>query len=124
MTAATVHEVVYHDVPPSFNRYLRWHWAKQRSVKRKWQDDLAVLLLAARVPRPIGGFVTVDASLRFPVAQRRDLGNFQATLDKFTGDMLQAGWIVDDTPEYYRFRTLGFEPERGPRRTTMRFEVT
>lgn len=124
MTQATMYQVDYPATPPSLNAFFRYHWAKQRKIKRAWQDDLAVLLMAAGVPRPIGGFVTVSASLRFPKAARRDTVNFQATLDKFCGDMLQAGgWIADDTPEHYHFAGLVFEPDHGPRRTVLMFEV-
>ncbi len=29
--------------------------------------------------------------------------NFRVLLEKSVGDLLQSGWISDDTPEHYRF---------------------
>jgi hypothetical protein len=85
---------------------------------------IAELTLPARLEH-------VDASvrLRFPVRRRRDTGNFQALLEKAIGDALvgdrnvwpQGRWLPDDTPAYYGFTGLEFDPNTGPAKTSITF---
>ncbi len=95
------------DTPPSLNRVAgnRWGWAKN---KRRWQNDIALLLMAERLPR---GLRRVEASavLSFKQRRRRDEGNFRALLEKALGDaMVEGGWLPDDTPDHYRFGAVTF----------------
>jgi hypothetical protein len=92
------------DTPPSFNDVgYRTHWAVARGHKRRWQDQLALLLLAKRVPRPLAR-VDVTATIYFTERRRRDEGNFRVIVEKALGDALQeGGWLPDDTPDFYRF---------------------
>jgi hypothetical protein len=116
--------LVHLGCPPSFNQIgFRSHWAKGQRVKKEWQDIIWALLLAAKVPRPLAT-CTVTASLRFPTRHRRDEGNYRTILEKACGDALQLGWLLDDTPDFYSFGALTFEPERGRHRTTLHLEWT
>jgi Holliday junction resolvase RusA-like endonuclease len=114
-------------VPPSINtNAVRSHWRGFHSAKKKWQADLEVLLLAARLPRPIpaSGPVLVDVVLRFPDRRRRDSENFRPVLSKALGDALvNGGWLHDDTDEDWRLQVVR-DLEPGPARTliTVRWE--
>jgi len=89
--------------PPSFNKVgLRSHWAVGRKAKQDWEQFLSIALLEQRVPRGLQS-VRASATLRFKQRRRRDEGNFKPLLEKALGDVLQNGWIEDDTPEHYRF---------------------
>lgn len=115
-------------VPPSLNRERGAHWSRMRRIKGQWQEDLGKLLMA-EMPRHRTGPIAalhVEAVLRFPPAKRgaktrrRDEGNFRWMLEKALGDALQeGGWLADDTPEYFTFGALTFDPEPGPARTTI-----
>jgi hypothetical protein len=109
-------------VPPSLNRVgSRGSFFAWQRTKKRWQTDIEVGLMASALPRPCR-FVRAYASLRFPVSRRRDAGNYQALLEKATGDALvNGGWLPDDTPEYFRFEDLRFERDLGPKRTTLQF---
>lgn len=110
--------------PPSLNQLgQRGHWRATHAAKKKLQEDLGWALICEGVPL---GQEKVEASavLRFPVHRPRDEGNFRASLEKALGDALtERGVIEDDTPDRYRFRSVSFEPERGPARTIVRLEV-
>ena len=104
--------------PPSLNviagRGSRFAFAR---AKRRWQDDLGVLLMAERLPR---GLVRVEASavLTFSTRRRRDTGNYRSLIEKSLGDALtEGGWLPDDTPEHYDFGALTFA--EGAVRTTV-----
>lgn len=111
--------------PPSLNRMgARGNPRVFHRHKKQWQQDIEMLLLAARTTRPLPGPVTVEAVLRFPVRRRRDEGNFRSLLEKATGDALvNGGWIPDDTPELYRFKAVTFEEVSGEPRTQLIFYV-
>jgi hypothetical protein len=96
--------------PPSLNaiagRSNRWAFS---IAKRRWQADLATLLMARGFPR---GLARVEASavLTFTTRRRRDEGNFRVLLEKALGDALvEGGWLADDTPTEYRFGAVDFE---------------
>ena len=112
-------ELVYADVPPSLNRVgtRGSHWAVT-SAKARWHSIFAVLLVEARLPRHLD-VVEASAVLRFPTRRRRDEGNFRWLIEKALGDALVPRWLPDDTPDRYRFFGVEFDPERGPRRTTL-----
>lgn len=116
MPSATL--TVY-DVPPSLNQVgSRGHWRRFHGLKKAWQNDVGLLLMAERVPR---GLERVEATARlvFPQARRRDEGNFRALLEKVVGDALVAGaFLPDDTPELYRFGAVTFDVEPGVRKRT------
>ena len=102
--------------PPSLNVVAghRWQWAK---AKKMWQNDLALLLMAERLPR---GLARVEASavLTFPTRRRRDEGNFRALIEKSLGDALVEGrWLADDTPDRFSFGAVTFA--LGTPRTTI-----
>jgi hypothetical protein len=111
--------LVYADTPPSLNRMgtRGSHWTTT-SAKTQWQQDIGMLLLAHRVPRNLH-HVTASAVLRFPVRRGRDEDNHAWLLAKALGDALVNGWLPDDTPEHFHFTGLTFDPEPGPRRTTI-----
>jgi hypothetical protein len=119
-------EIVYNATPPSFNEIgtRASHWKVNRA-KKEWQGALWGLLMASDMPRGRPGspsLVCVNASarLRFPQRRGRDINNFVVILDKALGDALTKGhWIADDTPEFYTFAGLSFEPDPGPNRTTV-----
>lgn len=119
--------------PPSLNRVGgSGSWRTWNRHKKAWQADVEVwlMLMTAEMTLP-PRLEHVDASvrLRFPVRRRRDTGNFQALLEKAIGDALvgdpkvweQGRWLPDDTPEYYAFTGLEFEPEPGPAKTQITF---
>lgn len=90
-------------VPPSFNEVgFRTHWAVGRRHKQQWEQWLSIALMEQRVPRGLER-VTATATIRFKQRRRRDEGNFRVILEKALGDVLQNGWIADDTPDRYRF---------------------
>lgn len=116
----TVVVAAHDECPPSLNvvasRGSRWKYSAE---KKKWEGICAVLFLQAGVPRGCRS-VRLDAILRFPDKRRRDTGNFRFMLEKAAGDALvRGGWLTDDTPDFYEFTTLRFDPERGPRQTTL-----
>lgn len=126
-------ELVYDDTPPSLNTMgtRASHWPVTRA-KQRWEGIWSILLLHAgsrgtpeahRLPKRIRQ-VQAEASLRFPTAHRRDEGNYRWILEKSLGDALQkTGFLVDDTPDYFRFNGVFFEP-KGPKRTTLILRYT
>lgn len=96
----------------------------RHKAKRALQADLARLLLAAGVPRPIpGDRVRVTARLLFPTRRRRDEGNYRTALEKALGDALSPDpsdeerelgldplfkWLSDDTPAHFTFGAVTF----------------
>lgn len=101
--------------PPSFNKVgLRSHWAVGRKAKQDWEQWLLIALLEQRVPKELKS-VRASAALRFKQRRRRDEGNFKPLLEKALGDVLQNGWIPDDTPDLYRFGAVElFAPVERP----------
>jgi hypothetical protein len=94
--------------PPSYNTTAHAHWRKVRSEKQKWEGFLHIALMEQRVPRKLN-FVNASATLHFKTRRRRDEINLRVTLDKALGDVLQAaGYLEDDTPEFYRFTGVEF----------------
>lgn len=88
----------------------------RHKAKRGLEADLARLLLAADVPRPIpGDRVRATAELLFPAVRRRDEGNYRTALEKALGDALAPHdtaspfrWLSDDTPEHFTFGAVTF----------------
>jgi hypothetical protein len=101
--------------PPSLNAIgYRSHWAVGRKAKQEWEGWLSIALMEQKVPRGLRS-VTAKATIRFKQRRRRDEGNFRALLEKALGDVLQNGWIPDDTPEHYRFGAVElFAPVERP----------
>jgi hypothetical protein len=114
-----------HHCPPSLNtNAIRSHWRGYHRHKKQWQAELEQLLMVAQLPRHLQR-VEATAILRFPDRRRRDSGNFSALLDKALGDALvNGGWLVDDTPDQYRWTNVAFDNDRGERRTriVLRYE--
>lgn len=89
--------------PKSLNAIgYRSHWSVGRREKQKWEDWLGTALMVARVPRGLEA-VSATAEIHFKQKRRRDTGNFRVILEKALGDILQQGWLPDDTPEYFSF---------------------
>jgi hypothetical protein len=89
--------------PPSLNAVgYRSHWSVGRKLKREWEQMLGTALMVARVPRGLEA-VSATAEIHFKQKRRRDPGNFRVILEKALGDILQQGWIEDDTAEYFSF---------------------
>jgi hypothetical protein len=94
----------------------------RHKAKRALQNDLAMSLLAADVPRPIpGGRVRATATVYSPTRRRRDEGNYRTGLEKALGDALAPHdpdapfrWLPDDTPDRFTFGavTFAWEPSR------------
>jgi hypothetical protein len=101
--------------PPSFNKVgLHSHWAAGRKAKQDWEQWLQIALLEQRVPKGLSS-VVAQATIRFKQRRRRDEGNFKPLLEKALGDVLQNGWIENDTPEHYRFGAVElFAPVERP----------
>lgn len=101
--------------PPSVNVTRGEHWSTTHRRRRALVNDMGMLLLEAKVPRPIpGDRVHATAVARFPVSRRRDEGNLRAPLEKALGDTLAGGgWISDDTPDQFTFGELVFEHAPG-----------
>lgn len=95
--------------PPSLNQIgFHSHWSVGRKAKVDWEQWLGIALMEQRVPRNLS-FVSASATLHFKQRRRRDRGNHEALLDKALGDVLQAaGYLEDDTPEFYRFTGVEF----------------
>jgi hypothetical protein len=110
-------------VPVSYNetRYARWQVAYRKG--KPFRDALALMLPGAGLARPVPG-VVVNAVLRFPVARRRDEGNFRTPLEKALGDALvKGGYLLDDTPDQFRVERVEFAPVAGPAETALTFTV-
>ena len=89
--------------PPSFNQVgLHSHWTKGRKAKQEWERWLLIALLEQRVPKGLSK-VAATATIRFRERRKRDEGNHRVLIEKALGDVLQRGWIEDDTPEHYSF---------------------
>jgi hypothetical protein len=97
--------------PPSLNKMgSRGNWRVWTMHKTWWQDQVGRVLMTTIQPkRELTTPVLVDAVLWFKTKRQRDEGNFRTLLEKSTGDALVAGgWIPDDTPEHYQFRSVKF----------------
>lgn len=115
-------EVFHNAVPPSLNRVgMRGSYHRAHRFKKRWELDLATLLLVAKLPRHLD-YVQASAVLTFPERRVRDDGNFSWLLEKALGDALRPNWIPDDTPAHYRFLGVTFNPETGPHRTVVRLQ--
>jgi hypothetical protein len=85
-------------------------------AKRALEADLARLMLAAAIPRPIpGDRARATAELLFPTDRRRDEGNYRTALEKALGDALAPHdpespfrWLTDDTPAHFTFGAVTF----------------
>ena len=89
-------------VPPSFNEWKGWHWAKQERERKAFQEQLWASLCEKgnRCPRGLA-HVDLRAVLYFPVARERDSDNRAALLWKWVKDSLvHAHVIPNDTPEF------------------------
>lgn len=116
--------LVVDDVPPSLNTVATKHWRVFQREKKKWQDLLEDHLMVARVPKGLTR-VHATAAMRFPMARRRDEGNFRWMLEKALGDALTNGrWLEDDTAAQFTTGAVSFEDERGPRRCTITLTIT
>lgn len=115
-------------VPPSMNNNeIRSHWTGFQKEKKSWQAEIALMLMAAQLPR--GGYerAIAGAFLRFETRSIRDSGNFTGLLAKALGDALVIGpdwprrkrYIPDDDESHYHFGGVEFESESGPPRTTV-----
>lgn len=112
------------DVVSSLNKLgSRGNWRAVHHEKKRWQGVLERYLMMARLPRPLPGFLVVTATLVFPTLHGRDSGNYQAPLEKALGDALQnGGWLENDTPAFWDFRSLEFAGHRGAKTTIINME--
>jgi hypothetical protein len=101
----------------------------RHKAKRALEADVAMLLLAANVPRPIpGGRVRATAVVYSPSRRRRDEGNYRTGLEKALGDALAPHdreapfrWLDDDQPPAFTFGAVTFELDPGrPARVVIR----
>jgi Holliday junction resolvase RusA-like endonuclease len=107
------------DCPPSMNAKASGYGANHHvasRTKRTWEGVMMAMLLKAKLPKDLA-WVRVNMELRFPDKRRRDEGNFRMVVEKALGDVMQRmGYISDDTPDIYRFGSVTFDPEKGPKR--------
>jgi hypothetical protein len=89
--------------PVSLNQIgYRSHWSVGSREKKKWESWLGTALMVAQVPRGLE-VVAATAEIHFKQKRRRDPGNFRVILEKALGDILQQGWLPDDTAEFFSF---------------------
>lgn len=115
--------------PPSMNtNQLRSSWQGYHREKRSWQEEIGLLLMAARVERGTYRRAVAGAFLRFPRrAARRDTPNYGGLVTKALGDALVVSdsapahhrYIPDDDADHYVFGGIEFEQELGPARTSI-----
>jgi hypothetical protein len=111
-------------VPQSMNNNeIRTNWRGFHTVKKSWQEEMELLLMAQRVKRDGYKRAIAGAFVRFPRAgKRRDTNNFTTLLNKALGDALARssyggyGAIPDDDERRYFFGGVEFE-DPGPART-------
>lgn len=99
------------NVPPSVNRRRGEHWSKTRKRKQEWQDWFFIALMEQKLPKLARVHATAEITL--PKNRRRDEGNYRDVLEKALGDALQLQWLPDDTPEFFTFGEVTFNPESG-----------
>jgi hypothetical protein len=124
-------DVFLNQTPPSLNAAGTGTGAasgwKFRRAKVDWENDIGLLLVSARrrMPQPWPvDFLRVEATLRFPTRRRRDEGNYRALLEKAGGDAAQkVRMLDDDTPEFFEFGAVRFDPDPGPHRTTFHLTI-
>jgi hypothetical protein len=114
--------LVLEATPPSLNaiagRGSRHAFSR---AKRRWQADLATMLMVRAVPRGLSR-VEATALLTFPTRRRRDEGNFRVLLEKALGDALVEGaWLSDDVPEHLTFGSVTFGEGRPCTRVYLRY---
>jgi hypothetical protein len=84
------------------------HFAAARE-KKQWQLTYENALLAASVPRGMS-YCAVDVVLRWKFRKRRDVENFRYGFVKpFSDAMVSGKWLPDDTDEFFRLASFGFE---------------
>jgi hypothetical protein len=114
--------LTWDDTPPSMNQKSSGYGANHHvagRTKKNWEGIAMVMLLQAKVPKDLR-WVRASAVMRFPDKRRRDEGNFRMVIEKALGDaMVGGGWLPDDTPDLYRFTGVEFDPEKGPKQTTI-----
>jgi len=103
------HVFEVYTMPVSFNSTRLRNWAVVQRAHKRLKEQLMLSMLAEGVPKD-QRYVEVDAELIFKVKRRRDEGNFRTPLEKALGDALVDLRILpDDTPTYWRLRTVRFE---------------
>jgi hypothetical protein len=116
-------ELEWDDTPPSMNQKSSGYGANPHvaaRTKNVWEGVLMAMLLKSKLPKGLA-WVRVDMELRFPRKRRRDEGNFRMVVEKALGDVMQRfGYIRDDTPDIYRFGSVTFDPENGPKRMLLK----
>lgn len=90
--------------PLSINQAHSLHWAARRRRTDPWRD-LAILLTRRMLQHDWKGWepqpVTIQMTLPFRTAARRDPHNYVGTTVKaFVDGMVTGGLIPDDTPEW------------------------
>lgn len=118
------HTLVIEDCPPSLNAIAgRGNNWKYRSLKKDWDERFTYAVRASTLTGP-AKHVKASCVFRFPQKRRRDGGNLRFFPEKCLGDVLQnEGVLPDDTWEFYQFHDVSVDPERGPKRMTIKLEV-
>lgn len=105
-------ELIHYATPKSLNAGgagSRRHWGAAYREKRFWQNEAAVALLVMKVPKGMS-FCTMSAMMRWKHRRRRDPENYSAPLVKpYADELVKAGYLPDDTDEFFRFAGLTFE---------------
>lgn len=125
--------LVYDGAPKSVNAggggSRKNKYASHRE-KMQWEGIFGMLLLAARVPRPLG-FTRLTVELQFTDRRGRDAENYRHPVVKPLLDaMKKGGWIADDTEDYVQVERVYLIEEKlegaGPlvkARMTITFQV-
>lgn len=108
-------------IPPSLNRYRRYHWREQRKTEAVWREYVFLKWLELKRPTFTGVLVTLH--FYFPDRRRRDLDNYMATGSKLVGDALKGCFIPDDDPRHLRAWRFLFGRDRENPRTVITLET-
>lgn len=102
-------------VPPSLNKYARFHWTKRNALHEEWNFTIWVLLKEARIP--FCQKVDVQVCIFFAYPRSRDTDNYTATAYKLILDALKRHVFRDDTPEHVTMHPVTWMTDKALPRT-------
>lgn len=105
-------DLVHHDRPLPMNAYRTLHFQKRAAYDREWRHTFGWLARQARIPRLPAVVVTVGQECRRPPLP--DIGATYPTAKAAIDGLVDAGVLVDDSPQFVRAITF-VAPTRGTR---------